>query len=131
MNGHPGTLVGISQTSGSNANEIIKAVDKEIERIREELPRGLEIADMMSTKDFLDASIRNVIKTLFEAILLVILVVFVFLQSLRSTIIPSISIIVSLVGTFAFLLVAGYPLIYLFEKIFKLVSNSKLVSGET
>ena len=110
VNGHPGTLVGISQTSGSNANEIIKAVDKEIERIREELPRGLEIADMMSTKDFLDASIRNVIKTLFEAILLVILVVFVFLQSLRSTIIPSISIIVSLVGTFAFLLVAGFSL---------------------
>ena len=110
VNGHPGTLVSISQTSGSNANEIIKAVDKEIERIREELPRGLEIADMMSTKDFLDASIRNVIKTLFEAILLVILVVFVFLQSLRSTIIPSISIIVSLVGTFAFLLVAGFSL---------------------
>ena len=110
VNGHPGTLVGISQTSGSNANEIIKAVDKEIERIREGLPRGLEIADMMSTKDFLDASIRNVIKTLFEAILLVILVVFVFLQSLRSTIIPSISIIVSLVGTFAFLLVAGFSL---------------------
>ena len=110
VNGHPGTLVSISQTSGSNANEIIKAVDKEIERIREELPRGLKIADMMSTKDFLDASIKNVIKTLFEAILLVILVVFVFLQSLRSTIIPSISIIVSLVGTFAFLLVAGFSL---------------------
>ena len=110
VNGHPGTLVSISQTSGSNANEIIKAVDKEIERIREELPKGLEIVDMMSTKDFLDASIKNVIKTLFEAILLVILVVFVFLQSLRSTIIPTISIIVSLVGTFAFLFVAGFSL---------------------
>ena len=110
VNGHPGTLMSISQTSGSNANEIIKAVDKEIEKIREELPKGLEITDMMSTKDFLDASIKNVIKTLFEAILLVILVVFVFLQSLRSTIIPTISIIVSLVGTFAFLLVAGFSL---------------------
>ena len=110
VNGHPGTMMSISQTAGSNANEIIKAVDKEIERIREDLPKGLEIVDMMSTKDFLDASIKNVIKTLFEAILLVILVVFVFLQSLRSTIIPTISIIVSLVGTFAFLLVAGFSL---------------------
>ena len=110
VNGHPGTLLSISQTSGSNANEIIKEIDKEIERIREDLPKGLEIADMMSTKDFLDASIKNVIKTLFEAILLVVLVVFVFLQSLRSTIIPTISIIVSLVGTFAFLFVAGFSL---------------------
>ena len=110
VNGHPGTLMSISQTSGSNANEIIKDIDKEIERIREELPKGLEIVDMMSTKDFLDASIKNVIKTLFEAILLVILVVFIFLQSLRSTIIPTISIIVSLVGTFAFLFVAGFSL---------------------
>ena len=110
VNGHPGTTLMISQTSGSNANEIIKAIDKEIETIREELPKGLEIVDLMSTKDFLDASIKNVIKTLFEAILLVILVVFVFLQSLRSTIIPTISIIVSLVGTFAFLYVAGFSL---------------------
>ena len=110
VNGHPGTTISISQTSGSNANEIIIAVDEEIEKIRAELPKGLEIVDLMSTKDFLDASIKNVIKTLFEAILLVILVVFVFLQSFRSTIIPTISIIVSLVGTFAFLMVAGFSL---------------------
>ena len=110
VNGYPGTTLMISQTSGSNANEIIKEIDKEIEKIRDELPRGLEIIDLMSTKDFLDASIKNVIKTLFEAILLVILVVFVFLQSMRSTIIPTISIIVSLVGTFAFLAVAGFSL---------------------
>ena len=110
VNGYPGTTLMISQTSGSNANEIIKKIDKEIEKIRDELPRGLEIIDLMSTKDFLDASIKNVIKTLFEAILLVILVVFVFLQSMRSTIIPTISIIVSLVGTFAFLAVAGFSL---------------------
>ena len=110
VNGHPGTTISISQTSGSNANEIITAVDAEIEKIRADLPKGLEIVDLMSTKDFLDASIRNVIKTLFEAILLVILVVFVFLQSLRSTVIPTISIIVSLVGTFAFMMVAGFSL---------------------
>ena len=110
VNGHPGTTINISQTSGSNANEIIKEVDKTVEEIRENLPKGLEIVDLMSTKDFLDASIKNVIKTLFVAILLVILVVYVFLQSLRSTIIPTISIIVSLVGTFAFLMVAGFSL---------------------
>ena len=110
VNGHPGTTLNISQTSGSNANEIIEAVDAEIEKIRADLPKGLEIVDLMSTKDFLDASIKNVIKTLFEAILLVILVVFVFLQSMRSTIIPTISIIVSLVGTFAFLYIAGFSL---------------------
>ncbi|MBR4977448.1 MAG: efflux RND transporter permease subunit [Bacteroidales bacterium] len=110
VNGHPGTTINISQTSGSNANDIIVAIDKEIENIRKDLPKGLEIVDLMSTKDFLDASINNVIKTLFEAILLVILVVFVFLQSLRSTVIPTISIVVSLVGTFAFLMVAGFSL---------------------
>ena len=110
VNGHPGTTISISQTSGSNANEIIKEVDKTVEEIRENLPKGLEIVDLMSTKDFLDASIKNVIKTLFEAILLVILVVYIFLQSFRSTIIPTISIIVSLVGTFAFLMVAGFSL---------------------
>ncbi len=110
VNGHPGTTISVSQTSGSNANEIIEAIDKVVEEIRADLPKGLEIVDLMSTKDFLDASIKSVIKTLFEAILLVILVVFVFLQSLRSTIIPTISIIVSLVGTFAFLMVAGFSL---------------------
>lgn len=110
VNGHPGTTISISQTSGSNANEIITEVDRVVEEIRADLPKGLEIVDLMSTKDFLDASIKNVIKTLFEAILLVILVVFIFLQSLRSTIIPTISIIVSLVGTFAFLMVAGFSL---------------------
>ena len=110
VNGHPGTTMNISQTSGSNANEIIKEIDKTIEEIRKDLPKGLAIADLMSTKDFHDAYIKNVVKTLFDAILLVILVVFVFLQSLRSTVIPTISIIVSLVGTFAFLLVAGFSL---------------------
>ena len=110
VNGHPGSTINISQTSGSNANEIITQIDKVVEEIRADLPKGLEIVDLMSTKDFLDASIKNVIKTLFEAILLVILVVFIFLQSFRSTIIPTISIIVSLVGTFAFLMAAGFSL---------------------
>lgn len=78
----------ISQTSGSNANEIIEEIDRTVEEISKTLPKGMKIVDIMSTKDFLDASIKNVIKTLVEAILLVVLVVYVFLQSLRSTFIP-------------------------------------------
>ncbi|MBO4995947.1 MAG: efflux RND transporter permease subunit [Muribaculaceae bacterium] len=110
VNGKPGTTCMISQTSGSNANEIIKAIDKEVEQIKLTLPKGMELVDLMSTKDFLDASIKNVIKTLFEAILLVVLVVYVFLQSFRATIIPTLSIIVSLIGTFVFLKLAGFSL---------------------
>lgn len=110
VNGYPGASCMIAQTSGSNANEIIKQIDKEVAAISASLPEGVELVDLMSTKDFLDASIKNVLKTLIEAIILVILVVYVFLQSMRSTIIPSVSIIVSLIGTFAFLYVAGFSL---------------------
>ena len=110
VNGHPGSNCMIAQTSGSNANEIIEEIDKVTAEISKTLPKGMELVDLMSSKDFLDASIQNVIKTLVEAILLVILVVYVFLQSLRSTFIPAISIVVSLVGTFAFLYVAGFSL---------------------
>ena len=110
VNGHPGTTLMISQTSGSNANEIIEAIDKEVEEIRKTLPKGIEIVDLMSTKDFLDASIANVIETLVLAVILVILIVYIFLQSFRSTFIPAIAIVVSLIGTFAFLMVAGFSL---------------------
>ena len=110
INGHPGATCMISQTAGSNANEIIQEINKLTEEISKELPKGLVLSDLMSTKDFLDASIHEVVKTLIEAILLVILVVYVFLQSVRSTIIPAVSIIVSLIGTFAFLYLAGFSL---------------------
>ena len=110
VNGHPGANCMIAQTSGSNANEIIEEIDKEVAEIAKTLPKGMEIVDLMSTKDYLDASIKNVIKTLVEAIILVILVVYVFLQSFRSTFIPAVAIIVSLIGTFAFLYVAGFSL---------------------
>lgn len=110
INGHPGATCMISQTAGSNANEIIEEIDKLTAEIAKELSKGLVLTDLMSTKDFLDASINEVVKTLIEAIILVILVVYVFLQSVRSTIIPAVSIIVSLVGTFAFLYIAGFSL---------------------
>ena len=110
IDGHPGATAMISQTAGSNANEIITEIDALMEDVRRDLPKGLKLVDVMSTKEFLDASIHEVVKTLVEAILLVILVVYVFLQSVRSTIIPAISVIISLVGTFAFLYVAGFSL---------------------
>ena len=110
ISGHPGTACMISQQSGSNANEIIKEIDKTLEEVSNRLPKGMKIIDLLSAKDFLDVSIDNVVETFIEAIILVVLVVFVFLQSFRSTIIPTISIIVSLIGTFAFLNIAGFSL---------------------
>ena len=110
VNGKPGTLCLISQTAGSNANTIIEAIDKEVENIRKSLPKGMELVDLMSTKDFLDASIHQVLRTLFEAILLVVLVVYIFLLSFKATVIPTASIVVSLIGTFIFLHIAGFSL---------------------
>ncbi len=110
VKGHPGAICMVMQTAGSNANEIIKNIDKLTTEINSQLPKGVVLKDLMSTKDFLDASISKVIETLVEAILLVIIVVYIFLQSVRSTIIPSISIIVSLIGTFAFIYLAGFSI---------------------
>ena len=110
INGHPGSTCMISQTPGSNANEIIIAIDKLVEEIRKDLPADMELIDLMSTKDFLDASIHSVERTLFEAAILVVLVVLLFLRSWRATLIPLIAIVVSLVGTFAFLYIAGFSL---------------------
>ncbi len=109
-NGHPGVNIMINQISGSNANEIIMAIDREVEDIRAGLPPGIVIEDLESKKDFLDASITSVMKTLLEALLLVILVVYVFLQSFRSTLIPAVAIIVSLVGTLAAIYAIGFSL---------------------
>lgn len=108
--GHPGANCMMAQTSGSNANEIINEIDAVSAEIAASLPKGMVLADIMSTKDFLDASIANVVETLIIAILLVILVVYLFLHDLRATLIPSLAIIVSLIGTFAFIYVAGFSL---------------------
>jgi len=109
-NGRPGVNISINQVAGSNANEIIKQIDREVEEIRQSLPPGITIEDIESKKDFLDASIINVVETLLEALVLVILVVFVFLQSWRATIIPAIAIIVSLVATLAVIYAIGFSL---------------------
>ena len=109
-NGRPGVNISINQVAGSNANEIIKQIDSEVEEIRRSLPPGIVIEDIESKKDFLDASIASVLETLFEALLLVILVVFVFLKSWRATIIPAVAIVVSLIATLAVIYAIGFSL---------------------
>lgn len=110
LNGCPGLMTMIMQTPGSNATEVVENVDALLDEVEANMPEGLAIARVMSVNDFLYASIHEVIKTLLEAILLVIIVVYVFLQDIRSTLVPSIAIIVSLIGTFAFLAVAGFSI---------------------
>lgn len=110
MDSQPAVLYMIFQTAGSNATAVNKEITAQIERMEKNLPAGTEFVTMMSSNDFLFASIHNVVETLIIAIILVILVVYFFLQDLKSTLIPSISIIVSLVGTFACLVAAGFSL---------------------
>ena len=100
----------VFQTAGSNATEVNAQIDAFLDEARKDLPAGVELTQMMSTNDFLFASIHEVVKTLIEAILLVILVVYVFLQDIRSTLIPLVGIVVSLIGTFAFMSVAGFSI---------------------
>ena len=109
-NDSPGINISINQVAGSNANEIIKEIDREIEEIRHSLPPGIVIEDLESKKDFLDASITSVVETLFEALVLVILVVWLFLGSWRATIIPAIAIVVSLIATLAVIYAIGFSL---------------------
>lgn len=109
-NGHAGVQFMVYQTAGSNATEVIKEIDTQLEEMSKDLPRGVEFGELYSTKDFLDASMHQVIKTLFEAFLLVVIITYIFLQDVKSMIIPTISILVSLVGTFAFMSVAGFSI---------------------
>ena len=109
-NGSPGVNISINQVAGSNANEIIKQIDQEVEDIRKALPPGIVIEDIESKKDFLDASIASVVETLLEALALVILVVFLFLRSWRATVIPAVAIFVSLIGTLGIIYVIGFSL---------------------
>ena len=109
-NGKTSVYCQIFQQPGSNATEVVNNVKEYLERIEKELPGELHLQEVDDANKFLNASIENVVETLVEAILLVILVVYVFLQNLRSTLIPTISILVSLVGTFAFLAIVGFSL---------------------
>ena len=109
-NSHPGVTFLCFQLAGANAKETNDRVTAKLDELSKELPKGLKFVKMMSSNDFLLASIANVEETLIVAIILVVLVVYFFLQDFKATIIPSISIIVSLVGTFACLAIAGFTL---------------------
>lgn len=110
LNGYPAATAMLFQTPGSNATEIIKNVHAYLEEAKKELPAGLEISVPMDTNEFLEASIHEVLKTLFEAFFLVFIVVYIFLQDIRSTIIPAIAIPVALVGTFFAMQLIGFSI---------------------
>jgi len=110
LNGYPATSCMVFQTAGSNATQIINDCLKVVDSMEKDLPAGLKFAIPMNNNDFLDASIHEVIKTLIEAFILVFFVVYVFLQDIRSTIIPAIAIPVALVGTFFFMNLIGFSI---------------------
>ncbi|HEA31034.1 MAG TPA: efflux RND transporter permease subunit [Leeuwenhoekiella sp.] len=109
-NGYPAVNLGVFQTKGSNAQEIIEAIKEELEIVKADLPKGVEVFIPYDTNNFLNASIEKVVSTLAEAFLLVFLVVFIFLQDFRSTLIPAIAVPVSIIGTFFFLNLFGYSI---------------------
>ena len=111
VNGAPASGAIVYQTAGSNATQINDEITKYFnEELKAQLPPGIELIDIENGNEFLFAAIDNVVETLVIAIILVVIVVFFFLQDWRATLIPTISIIVSLIGTFAFLQVAGFTL---------------------
>ena len=110
MDGKPAVMFIVFQTAGSNATAVNESISKKMKEMEKDLPQGTEFVNMMSSNDFLFASIHNVVETLVIAIILVVLVVYFFLQDFKSTLIPSISIIVSLIGTFACLMAAGFSI---------------------
>ena len=109
-NGKPATLVGIFLQPGANALEVGDEVDRTVKALKKNFPPGLDYAVPYDTTRFVEVSIREVVKTLGEAIVLVVLVVFVFLQNWRATLIPILAVPVSLLGTFIGLLMLGYSI---------------------
>ncbi len=109
-NGNPASMAMVFQTAGSNATQIINDVLAAVDDMKKELPKGLQFEIPMNNNEFLYASIHNVIRTLIEAFVLVFFVVYIFLQDIRSTIIPAIAIPVALVGTFFVLNLIGFSI---------------------
>ncbi len=110
VDGKPGVCFIVNQAPGANATQVNNEINKLYEELTPMLPPGLEFANLMCSNDFLNASMYTVVETLVIAIILVVLVVYLFLQSFRATIIPTISIIVSMIGTFAIVKIAGFSL---------------------
>jgi HAE1 family hydrophobic/amphiphilic exporter-1 len=109
-NALPGVSMGVYQTPGSNAQEIIENIHATLDQLDDDFPPGLSVRINFDTNEFLTASIRKVAVTLVEAFILVFIVVFVFLQDFRSTLIPAIAVPVSIIGTFFFLGLFGYSI---------------------
>jgi hydrophobe/amphiphile efflux-1 (HAE1) family protein len=110
LNGKPTSGFGVLQTPGSNANQILTELEKEINEFSGGLPDGMHFKIMYNAKEFLDASIGQVEETLIIAFILVAIVVFIFLQDLRSTLIPVIAVPVAIIGTFFFLQLFGFSI---------------------
>ncbi|MFA5297192.1 MAG: efflux RND transporter permease subunit [Lutibacter sp.] len=108
--GKPGVAGGVYQTSGSNAKEVTEEVMKILEEAKKDFPKGIDYVIPFNVNTFLDASIEKVVSTLFEAFILVFIVVFVFLQDFRSTLIPVIAVPVAIIGTFFFMNLFGYSI---------------------
>ncbi len=107
-NGLPGVSMAVYQTPGSNAQAIIETIHEKLAELESNFPTGLSVMVNFDTNEFLNASINKVVVTLIEAFILVFLVVFIFLQDFRSTLIPAIAVPVSIIGTFFFLGLFGY-----------------------
>ena len=110
VDGHPAAMVMINQKGGSNASATINEIHEVLDELGKDLPAGAEFVVLTDTNKFLYASIKSVIRTLLEAILLVVIVVYVFLQDIKSTLIPTISIFVSIIGTFAVMSLIGFSI---------------------
>jgi len=109
-NGAEAVVMAINQTAGSNAQDIIKDVKSVMKVAGEKLPKGISYEYQMDASEFLNASIEKVLHTLLEAFILVFIVVFLFLQNFRATLIPAIAVPVAIIGTFFFLLLFGFSI---------------------
>ncbi|RZL98052.1 MAG: efflux RND transporter permease subunit, partial [Pedobacter sp.] len=110
VNGKPGINIAVMQLAGSNSNEIQIAIDKMMQKAAKDFPKGVKHLILYNTKNSLDISIDQVKHTLIEAFILVFIVVFLFLQDFRSTLIPAIAVPVAIIGTFFFMQVFGFSI---------------------
>jgi len=110
LNGKPATIIAVYQQPGSNAIQVAKEVRKTLDEMSKTFPAGVSYKVSLDTTEFVSASIEEVVHTLAEAVILVVLVVFIFLQNIRATVIPVLAVFVSIIGTFAGLLALGFSI---------------------
>ncbi len=110
LNGRPGAIIAVYQLPGSNAVETMKAATKLMEEAKAQFPNDLDYVTALDTTKAVSAGVREIVKTLFEALALVVIVVFIFLQGFRATLIPLLAVPVSLVGTFMVFPLLGFSI---------------------